>query len=273
MTPTRPALMILAFALLGCGSGAGDGGPRRPRPRLSMAPEDLTSAVGVTPLQILVDNYADAVGGALLAPIAAEIRLVSWPEGAPVPVTTELQEFAPRREDGFQVFGSGKITVAPGAPLENRWYFLHLAGPPAAVELAGATQLQRLADGRAGVRFTLASDPRMTWVRRCLDEGTSGKVVVDFSEVVVLDSAEALTVEASGACLRPLSGTDADRIGKSFTFACDDIGSSTSVRVLVASSVTSVGGRPVRGAGMPAEFSPAAFESASDCPVAAVAQE
>ena len=268
----RPALMISALALLGCEREADDGGPKRPRPLLSMAPRDLTSAVGTTPLQVIVGNHGEAVGDALLAPIAAEIRLVSWPEGAPVSVTTQLQAFEPRRENGYQVFGSGTITVAPGAPLEDRWYFLHLAGAPAAVDLAGATQLQKLADGRAGARFTPGSDPRMTWVRRCLN-GTSGKVVVDFSEIVVLDSDQALTVEASGACLRPSTGSEGDRIGKSFSFACDGLGSSTSIRVLVASTVTGVGGRPVHGAGLPMQFPPAAFEPAGDCPVAAVTQE
>jgi hypothetical protein len=270
MRLTRPALMISALAVLGCGSRADQGEPLRPHPRLSMAPEDLTSAVGTAPLQILLYNYADAVGAALLAPIADEIRLVSWPEGTPVPVTTQLEEFEPRREDGYPVSGTGKITVTPDTPLEDRWYFLHLAEPPATIELAGAMQLHRLADGRAGVRFTPASDPRMIWVRRCLG-GSPGKVVVDFSEMVVLDSTEALAVEAPGACLRP--GAPADRVWKSFTFACDGLASSTSVRVLVASSVTGVGGLPVRGAGMATEFPPAAFESGGDCPFAAVIQE
>lgn len=272
MTSTKPALMISALALLGCGGGAENVSPTRPRPRLSMTPEDLTSAVGVMRLQILVDNYAHAVGSALLAPIVPEIRLVSWPEGAPVPVTMELEEFTPRTENGFEVFGSGKITVTPATPLEDRWYFLHLAAPPAAVELAGAMQLHRSADGRTGIRFTLASDPRMTWVRRCVGEAT-GKVIVDFSEMVVLDSAAALTVEASGACSRPLSGSDADRIGKNFSFTCDGLGANTSVRVLVGSSVTAVGGRPVRNAGLPMDFPPTAFESAGECPVVAVTQE
>jgi hypothetical protein len=179
-----------------------------------------------------------------------------------------------RRENGYQVFGSGKITVAPTAPLEDRWYFLHLAGAPAAVDLAGGPRLRKLPDGRAGVRFTVGSDPRMTWVRRCLAEGKSGKVVVDFSEIVVLDSAEALTVEveASGACTRPSSG-DGDDKGASFSFACDGLASNTPIRVLVANTVTGVGGRPVRGAGLPTEFPPIAFEPGSDCPIAAVTPE
>lgn len=273
MMLARTALMISALALVGCERGPIDETSRRPRPRLSMTPADPTSAVGMTPLQVVVDNHAEAVGSALLAPIATQIRLVSWPEGAPVPVTTQLQEFEPRRENGYQVLGSGTITVTPSAPLEDRWYFLHLAEAPPDVELAGAMQLRKLADGRAGARFTPGSDPRMTWVRRCLGEGTSGKVVVDFSESVMLDSAESLTVEASGACSRPSSGNDGDRVGKSFSFACDGVGKNSPIRVLVASTVTGAGGRSVRGAGLQTEFPSAAFEPVADCLAAAVATE
>ena len=262
--------MVFTLALLGCEQRADEDGLRPPRPMLSMAPRDLTSAVGATPLQVVVDNHAQAVGQELLAPIAAQVRLVSWPDGAPIPVTTQLQEFEPRRDNGSDVFGAGTITVVPGAALEDRWYFLHLAGTPTGVDLAGVTQLWKFADDRVGARFTPVSDPRMTWVRRCLDGTTSGKVVVDFSELVVLESAEALTVEAAGACQRPLAGNDADRIGNSFSFACDGIATSTPIRVLVASTVTGTSGRPVRGAGLPTELLPAAFEPTADCPVAAV---
>lgn len=273
IAPTGPALVLSALALVGCGSGAENTGPPRPRPVVSMTPSDLTSAVGAAPLQIAIDNYSAAVGVSLLGPVAAEVGLVSWPEGDPVRVTTELQAFEPRRENGFDVFGSGKITVAPGAPLEDRWYFLYLAGAPADVELAGAPRLRKLADGRAGVRFTLSSDPRMTWVRRCLVDGeTSGKVVVDFSEIVVLDSAEALTVETSGACTRPTVG-DRDGIGNSFSFACDGLTSNTPIRVVVANTVVADGGRPVRGAGVPMDFPPVAFEPGSDCQIATIPPE
>jgi hypothetical protein len=270
MPLTRPALMLWALVLLACEPAADDTGLKRPRPRLSMAPLDLTSAVAATPLQVLVDNRAEAVGVALLAPVAAQIRLVSWPEGVPVAVTTTFQEFEPRWEGGSQVFGSGKITVTPGAPLEDRWYFLYIEGPPAAVDLPDSMHLRKLAGGGVGARFTLASDPRMTWVRSCLGYG---KVVLEFSEIVMFDSAEALTVEASGACVLPSSGNDGGRSGKSFSFACDGLASSTTIRVLVSSSVTGVGGRSVRDAGLPVEFPPAAFEPGGDCPIAAVTPE
>lgn len=271
--PTRPALMVAALALLGCGSGAQEVAPSRPRPLLSMTPSDLTSALGASPLQVTIDNLSAAVGVELLAPIAAEVGLVSWPEGDSVPVTTELEEFEPRREDGLQVFGSGKVTVTPGAPLGQRWYLLYLAEVSGAVHLADPPRLRKLADGRAGVRFMVGSDPRMTWVRRCLgDGGTSGKVVVDFSETVVLDSADALTVEASGACVRPLSDGGVG-VGRSFSFACDGLSSSTSIRVVVADTVAGLSGRPVRGAGLPTDFLPGAFETGNDCPFAAFSPE
>ena len=263
-----------ALALLGCGSAGEGTGARSPRPLLSMLPSDLTSAVGAMPLQVAIDNNSRAVGSELLAPIAAEIALATWPEGAPVPVTTEVQAFEPRRENGVQVFGSGTITVTPGAPLDDRWYFLHLPEAPAAVDLAGAPRLQKLADGRAGVRFTVGSDPRMTWVRRCLAEATSGKVVVDFSEIVLLDSAAAVTidVEAPGACTRPSSGTGDDR-GNSFSFLCDGLSGNTPIRVLVANTVTGVGGRSVRGAGLPVDFPAAVFEPGPECSIAAATQD
>ncbi len=240
---------------------------------LWMAPRDLTSAVGAIPLQVLVDNNARAVGDAMLAPIAATVRLVTWPEGTPVPITTQLQAFEPRRENGFDVFGSGTISVAPVAPLEDRWYFLHVAAAPAAVDVAGATRLHKLADGRVGARFTLASDPRMTWVRRCVEPGAAGKVAVDFSEIVALDSAQSLTVEASGACSGPAVGSDGVLRGNSFTFLCDGLASSQPIRVVVASTVTGVSGRPVLGGGLPREFPAASFTPTTDCPAAAVDQE
>jgi len=143
MAPTCPALMMSAVTLVGCGSGAENAGPPRPRPVVSMTPSDLTSAVGATPLQIAIDNHSAAVGVSLLAPVAAEVGLVSWPEGEPVPVTMELQEFEPRRDNGFDVFGSGKITVAPDAALGDRWYFLYLAGAPADVELSMRSSMRR----------------------------------------------------------------------------------------------------------------------------------
>ncbi len=260
--------MMSAFVLLGC--GAEDVAPPPPRPVLSMTPSDRTSAVGATPLRVAINNHSAAVGVELLAPIAAEVGLVSWPEGDAVPVTTALEAFEPRRENGYQVFGSGTITVTPGVPLEERWYFLYLTRTPTAVDLGGALGWRKLADGRVGVRFAVGSDPQVTWVRRCPgDGGTSGKVVVDFSEIVVLDSPEALTVEASGACTRPTSG-DRDGIGNSFSFSCDGLSSDTPIRVLVADTVKGMSGRPVRGAGLPTELAPGAFETAGDCSFAAI---
>lgn len=271
--PMPPALFMTALVLLGFGCGASEGEPPRPRPLLSMTPSDLTSAVGAMPLQISIDNHSDAAGGELLAPIAAEVGLVSWPEGDPVPVTTALEEFEPRAEDGYQVFGSGKVIVTPSAPLEERWYFLYLPGAPPTVDLAGAPQLRKLADGRAGVRFTTGSDPQVTWVRRCLAEGLPfGKIVVDFSENVVLGSAQALTVEASGACTRPISD-DTDLTGKSFTFACDGLSTDTPIRVFVADTVTGISGRPIRGAGLAVDFSPGGFAPGSDCSFTAFTAE
>ena len=172
-----------------------------------MTPSDLTSAVGTIPLQVAIDDLSAAVGVESLAPIAAEIGLVSWPEGDPVQVTTALEEFDPRRENGFQVFGSGKITVTPGAPPRGA-----LVLPVPRGDAGCCRSRRRAADAEArGWPRRCAIHDRVgsgvTWVRRCLgDGGTSGKVVVDFSETVVLDSAEALTVEASGACTRPISG-------------------------------------------------------------------
>jgi len=264
----RAGLMISALALFGCGSGTKLVGPTGPRPTLSMVPYDVTSAVGTTPLQVQVYNYAKAVGEELLAPIGDEVRLVSWPDGTPVAVTTQLQAFTPRRENGVDVAGSGTITVTPGSALEDRWYFLHVVTPPAAVDLAGVMQLHRLADGRAGVRFNPAPNPRMTWVRRCPSD-VSAKVVVDFSEIVVLDSNQALTVEASGgACARLPAGSELR--GNSFSFGCEGLASSASIRVHVANTVTGVGGHPVQGAGLPADFPPAAFDLDGNCSIAAV---
>src|SRR5688572_12102712 len=98
---------------------------------------------------------------------------------------------------------------------------------PDGTDVAGTMQLWKLADGRAGARFTLASDPRMTWVRRCPGDMPSGKIVVDFSEPVVLTSAEALIVEGAGTCSGPLFDNDVDLIDKTFSFLCDGIPSST----------------------------------------------
>jgi hypothetical protein len=237
---------------------------------LSMSPSDLTSAVGAMPLQVSIDNHSAAVGAELLAPIAADVGLVSWPEGDPVSVTTALEEFEPVRDNGYQVLGTGKVTVPPDAPLEARWYFLYLPATPAGVDLTGAPELRTLADGRTGVRFTIGSDPQVRSVRRCLSGSAApGKIVVDFSETVVLDSVDALTVEASGVCTRPTSG-DGDRAGKSFTFTCDGLSSDTPVRVLVAGTVTGMSGRPVRGAGVAVEFPPGVFEPGTECSFAAL---
>jgi hypothetical protein len=269
----RGAPLILALMLFGCGE-VSTGSPSPRPPSLRMAPKDLTSAVGAPPLQVLVANEGRAVTANLLAPVAAEVGLVSWPEGEAVPVSTQVQAFEPSRSaDGWQIFGSGTVTVMPAAPLDDRWYFLHLAVAPAGVTVVGPTELYALDDGRVGARFTLGSDPRMTWVRRCLG-GPSGKVIVEFSEAVVLDSAEALSVEASGACSIPSPSFDAAITGSSFSFRCDGLADSPSVRVLLASTVTAVGGRPVRGAGVAMEFPVAAFNPAtSTCPAAAVPQE
>jgi len=238
-----------------------------------MNPDDMTSAVGTLSLQVLVDNNAKEVGDAMLGPIAADVRLMTWPEGTSVEVTSQIQAFKPRRENGVDVFGSGKVVVVPSAPLDDRWYFLHLATAPDAVDVAGPTRLHKLSDGRVGTRFTPASDPRMTWVRRCVEPEATGKVVVEFSEIVDLGSAEALTIGASGACSGPAVGSDGLLRGDSFTFTCDGLTSSPLPQVVAASTVTSVSGRPLFGGGVTRDFPVTAFTATTDCPAAAVDQQ
>lgn len=261
-------MVLSLLALVGCHGEPDATPPKRPRPRLGTVPHDMTSAVGVTPLRVVMDNGSLEVPAALLEPIAAQVRLVSWPEGAPVAVTTQLQAFAASYgPSGFPVFDMGTITVTPVLPLEDRWYFLHLPSVPAGVDVAGTMQVRRLSDGRVGTRFTVASDPRMTWIRRCVIPGTPGKVVVDFSEVVALDSADALTVDASGRCQRAVGSNGAD-LGMTFSFACSGLTTGTPVRVFVASTVTGIGGRPVRGGGRAIDIPSTSFQLGSECPMA-----
>jgi hypothetical protein len=152
--PGQSLLLVVACSALACEERNDERLDRlRPRPTVSMVPADLTSAVGPAALQVLVDNAGNAVGPAMLEAIAASVRLVTWPEDAPIPATTSAEDFEPRRDNNEPVYGSAVIRVTPASPLEERWYFLHLDRVPSGAATAGGGRLAELADGRVGARF------------------------------------------------------------------------------------------------------------------------
>lgn len=237
-----------------------DDSPRRPVPRLAMVPMDQTTAVGPTGLQVIVDNGGEAVGAPLLDAIATRIRLVTWPENAPVSMSTVAQDFEPRRENGNQVYGTAIIRVTPRSPLEERWYFLHLGEVPRGVEAAGGVQLTKVSDGRPGARFAVGSDPRMTWLHRCMSGPMAAKVLVDFSENVRIAAERSVSIGSSGSCHLTVVLGDAREM-KTVAFYCDGLDPTRPLTVLADTTVVGTTGRPVRGAGSPIEVPPRAFRS------------
>jgi hypothetical protein len=246
--------------------------PGRLRPGVQMVPPDMTSSVGNTPLQILVYNGGEAVGKEILDELAKRVRLVTWPENIPVDVTTVIQDFAPRRENNFPVYGSATISVRPSGPLADRWYFLHLASLPSSVRIASAVHISTLPDGRVGARFGTGSDPRLAWVRRCTRQG-EGKIAVDFSESVDASSPTAVRVQVAGKCERTSYISDGGNTGRPIIFTCTGVDERAPFRVTVAANLMAATGRPVRDAGKDVEVEPAAFRPWGDCEIASAARE
>jgi hypothetical protein len=64
-------------------TASGAHAPNAPKrfPRLGLIPSDLTTSFGNSPIDILVDNYGQPAGRALLEAIKGRVTLQTWPDG------------------------------------------------------------------------------------------------------------------------------------------------------------------------------------------------
>jgi hypothetical protein len=183
------ALVLLAS--VGCSSTPADGGGG-PMPfiQIQSALGDGTTNAGQGPFPVSFHGAGRVLDADTLAGLLARLQMSTWPEGAPLVVTTTIDPTSPTS-------GTTNATaqVSSGTALVNRWYSLGF-GPPE----AGLTTQQNLDNGVWGVRLRPDSHPAVRVAQFCGVIDTGMKFIVTFSEPVTVDRpSEALTVQQGGA--------------------------------------------------------------------------
>ena len=281
---SRATTVGLAVLVSGCGSDEPESvEPVRPDPEvIQVHPPDLSTAVGSTPIQVVVFNGGSPVGETLLTQISQSIRLRSWPERAPVATATEVVDTSGASgEDQY-----AHISLTPASPLEDRWYSTLIESLPSGVSLSRGANLLALGQGAYASRFRTGSAPVVAAVR--VDAKGPGSISLDFSEEVTGDSSvvavsyadggapncrpdpiakgTGVTVGAGGATGSSEAASEAALGGSTIRFRCEpSVDLTRSLRFEIQPGLKAVSGRPVAG-GDPLAFvvQPDAWEDFPD---------
>jgi hypothetical protein len=229
-------LLLLATAVLagGCAAEMMMLGPA-PVVTLAIEPGDGATAWGGRDMVVTVTDTGRLLNPEGRADLPNHFYVHTWPEGTPVPITTD--EVASPNEAQWA------IRVTPALTLDDRWY------------VVGASDLSprilsnvKLPDGTIGARFAPGSHPRVANVQFCEgapkgDEGTapSMKLVLGFSEPVTppADPLAAIAVAAGGQPVRCESyGADAGAL----YFTCEGLSLATPVTLSVADGIATPAG-------------------------------
>jgi hypothetical protein len=195
-------------------------GPTRPAPTIQLEPDDLTTATGQTPLQVIVSNLGAPVGPDLLGQIARAVTLKTWPNMVDVPITVSKIVDATGTSDQDEF---AHIYFSTSNPLADRWYALSVLSLPAGAKWTKFANVLTLKDGSRVSRFRPGSDPVVAGIRVYAKDSSKEVVYVDFSEHVTGDvklvelsyvgggSIDCQTTSGNGAI--PTSGTAAANSG------------------------------------------------------------
>lgn len=195
---------------------------------LDIVPSDGITAHGAMDILLRFYEAGLVVDEAKLTEVAAAAFLQTWPERQHVAFTTEA---LPRAQDG-----SRSVRLVPTAALESRW---HIAGMRALP--AGILYWTPLPDGTVGHRFHPASQPRIREVSFCLKAGSGMKLLVTFSEPVMLTRTpeEIVGLRIAGA-LSPCSSYSVT--ASEVYFTCDALSENATVAVDVGGGVVATSG-------------------------------
>lgn len=172
---------------------ANHGKKERPLPEVRSALYDLTSAIGTTPIQVVVTSIAE-VGDGSLDTLAKGVRLVTWPDLQDVAFDTKVHRAAPEERQPRRA----SIDLLPSKQLEDRWYAVVLPKSAPGFSLPTQTAALYLSDESRASRFRPGSDPVVALIR-AFEKEPGLHVEVDFSERVELDgTGAAAAVRVSG---------------------------------------------------------------------------
>jgi hypothetical protein len=204
---------------------------------LAIDPADGATAWGGRDVTVTVQDPGRLLNPEARADLPTHFYLHTWPEGTPVPVTTEE---IPGPNDA-----QWAIRVTPSLTLDDRWY------------VVGASDLSpriianvKLPDGTIGARFNPASHPRVASVQFCeappKGEGPPEemkkqmKVVASFSEPMTppADPTQAVSVDVGG---QPATCDSYGADAGALYFICE-MSPTASVTLSVAAGMASPGG-------------------------------
>jgi hypothetical protein len=172
-------------------------GPDGPTPALQLEPMDMMTAVGDSPLHVLVSKLDAADASSVLERVASAVKLRTWPELEEVPTSSSksVETSTSTMEAGY-----GHVYLQPTAPLTDRWYALVLDFVPPGVELPTFASVHKTEAGQHISRFRVGSQPVVTGVRLYQKEGDVQVAYVDFSERILGDALGVVVTGPAGKC-------------------------------------------------------------------------
>jgi hypothetical protein len=188
---TRPGIgLVLASLVFASGPGCDDEGevinghtnfPSEKGPAVSLLPADLTSKVEA-PFEVLVRTYNVELTEAVVAQVAAGIRLQTAPSPQDVPVDLQVGQVTTE-----ELLSSATIQVTPRQTLAEGWYMLSV-GLPEGVERYETMETRAIDDKTVGTLFHVGSFPRLREIDLCSprrEPGVQrGDIMLLFSETI-----------------------------------------------------------------------------------------
>jgi hypothetical protein len=172
------------------------GGPDRSRPTVQLEPMDMMTAVGESPLHVLVSKLRADDANALDR-VAAAVSLRTWPELEEV---AAISSKSVENSGSSEQSGYGHVYLHPTTPLADRWYALVLDAVPSGMDVPAFASMHTTESGQRVARFRVGSQPVVTGVRIYQKEGQKQVAYVDFSERVVGDAQSVVVTGPSGRC-------------------------------------------------------------------------
>ncbi len=181
------AACVLALAACSEPSQPAQTPPATPLVATFMIP-DITTDTGAMVPSVYLEQGGGLISDAPVQAVAGELHLMTLPDLSPVTAQVIVHPETPIGVGPTP--GRVTIDVVPSQPLVDAWYVLAISSLPQAVtpDPSGTTTEPRL--GAYASRFNSGPAPVIQQVSLC-EPSTSGgatKVVVDFSEGMVVDS-------------------------------------------------------------------------------------
>jgi hypothetical protein len=226
------AVLAAAVAAAAAASAAGCVPPAMIEPdaraRLAFEPGDGATGAEGHGLVVAVDDPGHIVDGPALDALAGRVWLKTWPEGARVPITTEL---------GPGLFEFQRlIKVVPTDALDDRWYELGVDELPPRIIPAAV-----LPDGAIAARFRPGTHPRVAKLTLCATTDDALSLVVAFSEPVTSAGAP-VDVFSLAVDRHPARCSWAGGNGGAYAFTCADVPVAATVTVSVGEGIAGLSG-------------------------------